>query len=341
MDIFYSFNDAYAMMAGISILSLLENSNADDNIIFHIVDSGISKDNLSNLTNIIEGHHQRVNFYNMPDFEQLTGKRISTGRWNINVFSKLFVGSILPENVNKVICIDCDTVITHSLKELWNVDLKQKTVAGVIECMSPLYRLNLGKKAEDFYFNSGVVVFNVDKLRKEHYEDLFWECMQKYGSSLAYLDQDVINAVIPQSQMLSLHPKFNAITPFFVLDYRDFMEIRGARKYYSEKEYEQAKKDPYIIHFTTFFLVNLRPWFEESDHPKVDMFLKYKDISPWNLEPLWQDKRTRKNRMKMVLVQMCPLSIIKKISSYLHGTVVPKRNAKSMENTRRNRSHAR
>ena len=330
MDVFYAFNDAYAAMAGISIFSLLENSSSEEKIVFHIVDSGISQGNLSKLSETILSHNQTVQFYKMPDFEQLTGKKIDTGRWNINVFSKLFVGSILPEAVKKVICIDCDTVVMHSLNELWSTDIENKIVAGVIECISPLYRSNLGKQDSDYYFNSGLVVFNVEEMRKQQYEDKFWACMQKYGSSLAYLDQDVINAVVPQNQMVLLHPKFNAITPVFCLNYKDFMETRGARDYYSETEYVEAQNTPYIIHYTTFFLSGLRPWFEGSKHPKVGEFLKYKELSLWKDALLWKDNRNAASKWKAAVIRMVPLFILKPLVAYLHGTIVPRKNAKKM-----------
>ena len=127
MEVFYAFNDAYAVMAGISMFSLLENSESNETINFHIVDSGIAENNLIKLRDVIEGHGQTVKFYKMPNFEEVTGKEIETRRWNVNVFSKLFVGSILPEDVKKIISIDCDTVIEHSLQELWNVNLNGKS----------------------------------------------------------------------------------------------------------------------------------------------------------------------------------------------------------------------
>ncbi len=332
MDIFYAFNDAYAAMAGISIFSLLKNNYDNDKIVFHIVDSGIGQNNKVKIENTILEYGQEVKFYKMPNFEQITEKKIDAKRWNINVFSKLFVGSILPDNVEKVICIDCDTVIVDSLHELWNTDLSNKVIGGVIECISTLYKTNLEKKSDDYYFNSGLVIFNVEELRKEKYEDLFWKCMQKYGSSLAYLDQDVINATIPQDKMYLLHPRYNAITPMFCLDYSDFMKIRRSETYYSEKEFKEAKNNPCIIHYTTFFMNELRPWFENSKHPKVEEFIKYKKMSLWRDEDLWKDNRAITKKIKAKIIKILPMFIMKRIASYLHGIVVPKKNKKKMIN---------
>lgn len=329
MNIFYAFNDAYAVMAGISMFSILENCRG--NVDFHIVDSGISDDNLKKIKNMVAQYGKNVYFYKMPDFGVLMEDNVDIRRWNINVFSKLFVGSILPDNVKKVISIDCDTVVDSSIEELWNTDMDDNTVAGVLECMSSLYRKNLGKKDTDYYFNSGLLMLNVDKLRKEKYEEKFWLCMKKYGKGLAYLDQDVINAVVPQNEMLLLHPRFNAITPIFCLDHSEIMKLRKAQDYYNAEEYLQAKQDPCIIHFTTFFLVNSRPWYGGSKHPKESVFLQYKSASPWSDKALWSAPSGLKERVKQVALKIMPKFMLNGIVSYLHGVYVPRKNLKNMK----------
>lgn len=335
MNIFYAFDDAYAALAGISIYSLLENNKDCNSIRFYIVDSGISKINREKIENLIIESGQEITFYEMPGFARTLGNDIDVGRWNINVYSKLFVGGILPDDVHKVISVDCDTVIVKSLEELWNTDVSSAIVAGVNEAMSKHYRRYLGKEDKDYYFNSGLLVFNVDAMRKENYEAKFLECMKKYGSSLAYLDQDAINAVVPNNRMVAVSPKFNAITPIFCCSYQELIKTRRASAYYTEAEFNEARKEPHIIHFTTFFMNDLRPWFEGSQHPKLDEFLKYKNASPWKGEPFWEDKRGKKAKFKDKIITALPRSLQCELSSFIHGVVVPKKNRKKMEKARR------
>ena len=330
MDIFYAFNDAYAALAGISIYSLLENNKDCDSIRFYIVDSGISKINRDKIQDLIEDKGREITFFEMPSFSGILGEDVDTGRWNINVYSKLFVGSILPDDVHKVISIDCDTVIVRSLKELWDTDISAAIVAGVNEAMSKYYRRYLGKEDKDYYLNSGLLVFNLDALRNEKYEERFLECMKKYGNSLAYLDQDAINAVVPNNRMVIVPPKFNAITPIFCCSYKELIKTRWASMYYTENEFNEAKAKPHIIHFTTFFMNDLRPWFEGSQHPKLEEFLKYKNTSPWKDEPFWKDKREGKAKAKGKIIKALPRGLQCEISSILHGVVVPKKNKKKM-----------
>ena len=46
------------------------------------------------------------------------------------------IGTILPESVDRVLCLDSDTLICGNLSELWNVDMKGNILAGVSDCMN-------------------------------------------------------------------------------------------------------------------------------------------------------------------------------------------------------------
>ncbi len=330
MNIFYAFNEAYAVLAGISIYSLLVNNLDVDDIIIHVVDSGISEKNKKRIESIVKKYHRKVMFYNMPDFNAVFGGDIDAKRWNINVYSKLFARSILPQNVKKIISIDCDTVILKSLKELWEINLDGYIVAGVQEAFSTKYRANLNKRKNDYYFNSGVLVFNLEEIERSCMENSFKQYMKKYGSAIAYLDQDVVNAVPEQDKMLLLDLKYNVKSSDVCCSYKEMMKARKVTNYYSESEFEDAVNDPNIIHFTTFFMNDLRPWYEGSKHPKLNVFLEYKELSPWKNEPLWEDQRKGKTKIKGKIIMLLPRFLQCEISSILHGTLIPHKNKINM-----------
>lgn len=323
MNIFYAFNDAYAPLAGISIYSLLVNNQQSDCIRFFIVDSGISEENRKKITDIINEFNRDVYFLVMPNINEIIGNDTDIGRWNINVYSKLFVGSLLPKDVHKVLCIDCDTVIVRALDELWNTNLSESIVAGVNEAMSKYYRRYLGKNDKDSYLNSGMLLFNLDLIRSEKYEQNFLSFIKKYKGNLPYLDQDTVNAVVPENKIIVLHPKYNAVTPIFCCSYKELIKTRMASVYYSETEFNEAKNDPFIIHFTTFFMSELRPWFDGSNHPKLNEFLKYKNSSPWKTNSFQKKSRKIKDELKNIIVKSMPRIMLCELSSFLHGMLVP------------------
>lgn len=333
MDILYSSSDSYAFLTGISILSLLENNRACEVIHLYIMDNHISERNKNKLLEVAEKYGRDLFFVPMPDMEQLTGQEIDTRRWNISTFGRLYMASALPDTVQKVLNIDCDTIIVDSLEPLWNTDMTGKVFGGMLECINDRYRRNIGCKTGDYYMNGGIVFLNLDEVRKGNYEQRFTDYITHYGSALAYLDQDVLNSVVEQEKKIKLPMRYNMLSIYYYATYKQVLKIRrSSEKYfYSQEEFESSVAKPAIVHFTTCFLDGLRPWIEGNLHPYRKDFLKFKEMSPWKDEPMWQDKRSKSAKYKTSLLNALPRFALCEVASVLHGVIIPERNRKKMK----------
>lgn len=331
MDIMYSSSDSYAFLTGISILSLLENNKSAEEINLYIMDNNISEKNKKKLCLVAEEYRRKLFFIPMPNMESMTGKAIDTRRWNISTFGRLYMASSLPNSVHKVLNIDCDTIITDSIEPLWNFDLTDKVLGGMCECMNDRYRRNVGMKKGDPYLNGGLVFMNCDTVRDEGYEIKFTDYITKFGSSLGYLDQDVLNGVVPTERKVILPMRYNVISIYFYASYEQVLKIRRSKDFYSEEEFNDAVKSPGIVHFTTCFLDGLRPWIDGNTHPYRNEFQRYKDMSPWADEPMWNDNRSTYGKLKSRFVKNAPRRLICEVASILHGVIVPNINLKKMQ----------
>ena len=149
MDILYSSSDSYASLTGISILSLLENNKACEEINIYIMNNAISVENKNRLSEVVHRYGRKLFFVPMPDMKELTGQEIDTRRWNISTFGRLYMERVLPKNIHKVLNIDCDTIIEESLEPLWNTDMTGKVFGGMQEAMNYRYR-RCFQRTDDF-----------------------------------------------------------------------------------------------------------------------------------------------------------------------------------------------
>lgn len=331
MNILYSSSDSYAFLTGISILSLLENNKACSHIHIYIMDNAITQENKDKLQEVVSRYRRELSFIPMPDMKQLTGREINTGRWNISTFGRLYMASALPETVHKVLNIDCDTIITDSLEPLWETDLSGKVFGGMLECINDRYRRNVGMKNGEYYLNGGIVFLNCDEVRKNGYEEKFTNYIRKYGSTLAYLDQDVLNGVVEAEKKAKLPLRYNVLSIYFYANYQQLQKIRRSKDFYSETEFQEAVQHPGLVHFTTCFLDGLRPWIEGNMHPYLGMFIKYKEMSPWKDTPLQKDTRSNAVKLRSKVIRNMPRFILCEAASVLHGVIVPTRNYLRMQ----------
>lgn len=331
MDILYSSSDSYAFLTGISLLSLLENNKACKEINIYIMDNAITEINRNKLKSVAEQYNRPIFFVPMPDMKKMTGLDIDTRRWNISTFGRLYMASALPQSVHKVLNIDCDTIIVDSLEPLWNIDLRGKVFGGMLECINDRYRRNLRMQPGEPYLNGGIVFLNLDEVRKNNYETKFTNYIKKYGDSLAYLDQDVLNGTVPAKMKVTLPMRYNVLSIYYYANYEQVMHIRRTNSFYSKDEYEKAVTNPGLVHFTTCFLDGLRPWIKGNMHPYLNEFLKYKKLSPWKEAPLQEDKRPRPVKVRTWFIRKVPKAILCPVASVLHGVIIPNRNFKKMK----------
>ena len=293
----------------------------------------ISDINKNKLIEVVKEYRRDISFVPMPDMKELTGQEIDTRRWNISTFGRLYMASALPETVHKVLNIDCDTIIVDTIEPLWNTDMTGKVFGGMLECINDRYRRNVGKNDGDYYLNGGIVFLNLDEVRVGNYERKFTDYITKYGSSLAYLDQDVLNGVVEQEKKVKLPMRYNTLSIYFYATYEQVLKIRRSKSqdFYSKEEFSEAISNPGLVHFTTCFLDGLRPWIKGNQHPYLKTFLKYKEMSPWRDIPLQEDKRSGLVKFRTTMIRKAPRFVLCEVASVLHGVIIPEKNYKRMQ----------
>jgi len=242
---------------------------------------------------------------------------VSVDRGSLSQYARLFVSSILPNNLSRVLYLDCDTIINKSIKELWNIELGGKTIAAMMDAFSKHYRPNIGLQKNDIMFNSGVMLIDLNKWKQKKIEKQLLNFIAEKQGKVQQGDQGALNAILSKDTFC-LEPKFNSVTIFYDFSYREMLIYRKPVNFYSEKVISEAIEDPAIIHFTTSFL-SLRPWVMNCTHKYVDVWLKYKALSPWKDKPLWSDTRSRWFKFLVRLYTLLPSSLAIRIAGILQA----------------------
>lgn len=104
--------------------------------------------------------------------------------------------------VNKVIHLDCDTIITESLDPLWKTDIKGKWFAACPEYKGRYHPFG------EMYYNMGVALINLAQMRKDNIEG----SMVNYLNTVKqpYADQDAWNKyAIEQDKAIPIDIRYN------------------------------------------------------------------------------------------------------------------------------------
>ena len=110
-------------------------------------------------------------------------------------YARLTLGSVLPKQVARCIYLDCDLVVQRDIVDLWETDLQDFALGAVDNALwddPRSYQRRLGLKNPS-YFNSGVLLVDVDRWRAERIGKRALEFAQKAGDLLILHDQDALN----------------------------------------------------------------------------------------------------------------------------------------------------
>ena len=324
MNIVYSSSDVYSPIAGVSITSLFENNKEAKEINVYLIDNNISQENKDKFLSLAKSYGRNLIFIPQPDLNKVLDFEIEVGRWNISTFFRLFLCTILPENIERCIYLDCDTVIRHSLEELWEMDLEGKIVGAVDDCRSDRYKTELGLTTESTYTNNGVLLIDLKSWREIEVEKDFLDFIIAHNGNITYVDQGVLNGVLAKQGLVEvIHTKYDAMTIFFDFNYKDLLKVRKPEHHLSQDEYNEAVTDPYIIHFTSCFMSGTRPWNEKNNHPFVGDYLKYKEMSPWKDTPQFPDDRKFMKKLMTKICNILPKGIMITVISTVHSKIYP------------------
>lgn len=284
----YASDDNYAKYLGISMLSLFQANKDFGAIEVFVLDCGIGSANKEKLRSIAEEYHREIIF--RPMEEAISSLELNMGSRKISIasYARLFLSSIIPEDYDKILYLDCDTIVRDSLAEFWNLDLKDYLVAGVRDIVDSFFLEKIGLAPDEYYVNAGVILINLAGWRQLQLEAQFMEFIRKFNGTVPHHDQGTINGVCRHKKYI-VGPRYNATANIFSFTAKTIKRFYFMESFYSQEELDEAKANPAILHFTTGLVG--RPWEENCTHPMQEEYLKAAKASPWKDEPILPDSR--------------------------------------------------
>ena len=201
--------------------------------------------------------------------EELKDKKYN-GYTSYAAYARIFIPQLLHDE-KRVVYLDGDTLVNGSFKELLEIDLKGCPFALGVDCVPSSYRkvINLPKSSP--YFNSGVMLIDLETWRSHRCTDRFLEELNNPSGPNPLGDQDIFCRAF-LGEIALLPPKWNFISHFFLFSYEGLARVVGGRNclVFTKEQYEEASQDPRVYHFLGHTLG--RPWYTSSRHPMREAY---------------------------------------------------------------------
>ena len=247
-------DENYARYMGVTMASILKNAADDENIIFHIIETNISDETKNKILSLKKIKNCEINFYS-----------IKNSKYGHPTYLRLFIPELI-KYADKVLYLDSDIIVNGSLKELFDIDIKDYYAFAVKDLYVNIYKehkesIGIGK--DRIYFNAGVILFNNYLCIKDKMNDKFYNYFVEKNGNIKFFDQDILNHCF-MDRVKIIDRKWN------FLPFRD----------HNIKSNYPTKDDAVIIHF-----VEHKPWKAQKDRTYfLDDYWRYYQYTPWFFE---------------------------------------------------------
>jgi lipopolysaccharide biosynthesis glycosyltransferase len=192
-------------------------------------------------------------------------------------FFRLALAELLPAETRRVVYLDCDVVASDDLAPLRDVELGGGLVGAVRDVGVPWVATSrglphwreLGIEPTTPYYNSGVLVIDLDGWREQRIGPRIVDYLSEHGS-IYFADQDAINVVLAGC-VHDLEPRWNQ-HPFL------FRPDGLGNVVFPPEQVQRACEEPAIVHYLT----RDKPWLPGCTHPMADRWFAVLDGTAWS-----------------------------------------------------------
>ena len=275
INILVTLDKNYVPRLNVMLTSLLA-SNPECSFDVYLLHSSMKEENVRSTRALLKGSGELI-LIQVDDSELKHAP--TTSRYPTEIYYRIFAARYLPETVDRVLYLDPDLIVNGSVWKLYNLPLDGRYYAAashngkLLRAVNGI-RLDMGETSP--YINSGVMLMNLELLRKEQdYRDVF-SFIEKRKSALILPDQDIISSLYGE-KILALDPFRYNMTELLLLS-PTAVERRI--------DLDWVRKNSVIIHYCG----RNKPW-KEHYIGKLDVFYrdaeeKMKEKEKWNTQDM-------------------------------------------------------
>jgi lipopolysaccharide biosynthesis glycosyltransferase len=266
MNILVTLNSNYVKPLKVMLRSLFFN-NPNEEFNIYLMHSRLKDDELFDINQFVAKYgHQLFNITIQADYFD---EAPIIKHYTKEMYYRLLAYKFLPSNIDRILYLDPDIIVINEIRSLFDLDISNHLYAAALHDIKSLNKVNklrlLPYEIEE-YFNSGVLLINLDLHRKRINEKEIYEFVVKNKSRLILPDQDIINALYSKCIKKIDETLFN-------YDPRYFNYYRIASKGIFDMHY--IVNNTSIIHFCG----KKKPWHENYSGKFHSLYKHYEKLA--------------------------------------------------------------
>jgi lipopolysaccharide biosynthesis glycosyltransferase len=197
MNLVFSFDEGYISTFKVFLYSIYEN-NQNEPINLFLLHYDMEEEALVDLEKTIKGYNFKFYPINCRKFLERSEDITINRYYTIEMYLWLYAPYVLPEEVDRALYLDPDIINLNNMRRFYDLDFDEHLFIAMDyeiknKIVQPFNNLRLGTFSAEHYFNAGVVLMNIEKLRHERAPEEISEAVVENKAVLILPDQDIFN----------------------------------------------------------------------------------------------------------------------------------------------------
>lgn len=200
IPIFFAVDDEYIPFLAVTLQSIIEHTTEENYYVIKILCTNISEENKEKINKYTKDNVS-IEFVDLNYYiEKIKNKLYTRDYFSMTTYFRLFISNLYPQ-YNKAIYLDSDIVLLADVAELYNEDIGDNLVGAVRddiiqqnEVFQEYVEKVVGVSSYKNYFNAGMLIMNLDELRKNKFQEKFLYLLENVKYSVVQ-DQDYLNRI--------------------------------------------------------------------------------------------------------------------------------------------------
>lgn len=197
MNLVFSFDAAYVDPFKVLLHSIYKN-NPNEKVTIYFLCYEMEEMVLQDLEETIQSYGYSFQPINCKSYIEKSEDIRINRYYTVEMYLWLFAPYFLPEDVERALYLDPDIINLNPIQPLYETSFDEKLFIAMDyevknKLIQPINNLRLRTRKAERYYNTGVVLMNIPKIRKERHADEIVEAVIKNKAILILPDQDIFN----------------------------------------------------------------------------------------------------------------------------------------------------
>lgn len=210
IPVFFTIDDGYTPFLAVALQSLIENASKNYNYCIKVLHTNVCEEHKKQIKKY-ECENVNIEFVDLSYYiEKVKDKLYTRDYYTNTTYFRLFLPELYPQ-YDKVVYLDSDIIVVGDISELYNVDMGTNLITAAPDdiiqynkVFQDYAELVVGVAKYQHYFNAGVLLMNLDQLRKFKFQEKFLYLLGTVKFSVAQ-DQDYLNRLCKGRTTLISH----------------------------------------------------------------------------------------------------------------------------------------